>query len=142
MRAPFEVGNPGGPGNPKLRHLAALRTAIAECTTREQVLEVLDKLRELALAGDVTAGRVWLERVVGKEPLGELVVVDLPDVDCERAALSAQRLILRAAARGELSTEAASRLSAIASAAAEASVYVELRERLERLRQAGDWGSA
>ena len=62
----FLVGNPGGPGNPRLRRLAAAQDAVRRATRPADVRAVLDKLRDLALAGDTTAARLWLDRTLGR----------------------------------------------------------------------------
>jgi len=62
-RGRFAPGNPGGPGNPHARQVARLRAAALSCTTEEQVREVLSKLHELAVGGDVRAAVAWLDRV-------------------------------------------------------------------------------
>lgn len=62
-RGRFAQGNPGGPGNPHVRRVAELRAAVMAATTGEQVQEVMDKLRKLALEGDVRAAVAWLDRV-------------------------------------------------------------------------------
>jgi hypothetical protein len=45
-----------------------LRGALIDATTPEKVKAVGDKLVELALAGDVSAAKVWLDHVVGRAP--------------------------------------------------------------------------
>ena len=62
-RGRFAQGNPGGPGNPHVRRVAQLRAAVMAATTVEQVQEVMERLRELALEGDVRAAVAWLDRV-------------------------------------------------------------------------------
>jgi len=62
----FRTGNAGGPGNPKVRQLAAHQAAVREALTPDDLRAVIRKLHELAIDGDVSAARVVLDRVVGK----------------------------------------------------------------------------
>src|SRR5262245_1714297 len=55
---PGESGNPAG-RKPGTGHVASLRASIAE-----HVPQIIDKLVESALAGDVASARLLLERVV------------------------------------------------------------------------------
>ena len=54
-------GNPGG----RPKRLENLEIALAGAHDAPKVLEVVEKLRELAIAGDVQAARVYLDRVGG-----------------------------------------------------------------------------
>lgn len=54
-------GNPGG----RPRRLLALNAALEDAHDATQVLPVVEKLRELAMAGDVPAARAYLDRVLG-----------------------------------------------------------------------------
>jgi hypothetical protein len=47
-----------------------LRRAALEAETPERVREVVDRMRTLALAGDVPAARTYLDTVIGKPPQG------------------------------------------------------------------------
>jgi hypothetical protein len=62
----FLKGNPGGPGNPFVRQVAALKAALFEALTREDVGAVMRTMRDKALSGDVAAARLMLEYSVGK----------------------------------------------------------------------------
>lgn len=68
----FAVGNQGGPGGWHYHTRAAeLRRAMLSATTEEDVRDVLGKLLDLALAGDVSAAREFLDRTIGKAPSHE-----------------------------------------------------------------------
>jgi hypothetical protein len=54
-------GNPGG----RPRKVMALEAALEGARDPDKVLPVIDKLRELAMGGDVAAARVYLDRVLG-----------------------------------------------------------------------------
>jgi hypothetical protein len=54
-------GNPGG----RPKRLTDLDAAIAAANDTTKVLALLDKMRELGLAGDVSAAKVYLDRTIG-----------------------------------------------------------------------------
>jgi hypothetical protein len=62
----FTKGNPGGPGNPFARQVAALRREALAAVTPEDVRAIMAKLVELARAGDVPAAKLVLAYTVGK----------------------------------------------------------------------------
>lgn len=123
-------------GNPRLRQLAAAQTAVREAATPEQVVEVLNALRTQALAGDVQAGRTWLERVLGRpreEPAGTTVA--LGPLDTAQGFAEAQRAIAAAASCGELDIADAERLSKILRECSDATVLAEVTRRVEELER-------
>jgi hypothetical protein len=66
----FAKGNAGGPGNPFSRRAAELRTALYEAVTPDDLRAIVKKLVKHAKAGDVTAAREVLNRLLGKpEPV-------------------------------------------------------------------------
>lgn len=68
----FAPGNQGGPGGTHYYTRAAeLRRAMLSATTEDDVRAVLEKLLDLALAGDVAAAREFLDRTIGKAPSHE-----------------------------------------------------------------------
>lgn len=62
----FGAGNPGGPGNPYARRVAALRTALMDAVTDDDIRAVAKALVKRAKAGEVPAIRELLDRLVGK----------------------------------------------------------------------------
>ena len=62
----FANGNPGGPGNPYARRVAALRTALMDAVTDDDIRAVAKALVKRAKAGEVPAIRELLDRLVGK----------------------------------------------------------------------------
>jgi hypothetical protein len=64
----FAPGNRFGPGNPYARQVAALRKALAECATAEEVRAVGRMLLLRALEGDLAAAKLFLTYAVGKPP--------------------------------------------------------------------------
>jgi hypothetical protein len=62
----FDVGNPGGPGNPFGRHIARNRKLLFAYFTDEKKLALFAKLEAMALAGNVAAHNTLLKFLVGK----------------------------------------------------------------------------
>ena len=62
----FAKGNPGGPGSPYVRQLAAWRKAMAEAVTPEDIGAVVKALVEKAKTGEAWAVRELLDRTLGK----------------------------------------------------------------------------
>lgn len=62
----FAAGNPGGPGNPFARRVAALRKAFLEVVGEEDIKEVVQALLRRAKEGDVAAIKVMLAYAIGK----------------------------------------------------------------------------
>lgn len=61
----FVKGNPGGPGNPYAKLVAALRSALLAAVTEEDIREVIQALVREAKNGNVSAARELLGRVLG-----------------------------------------------------------------------------
>jgi len=62
----FASGNAFGQGRRRGAAIARYRRAIDERIDPEQVVKVLEKLAELAVAGDVKAAELFLNRVLGR----------------------------------------------------------------------------
>jgi len=67
-RGRFVAGNPGGPGNPHARTVAACRRAFLEAVTPADIRKVARTLVRMAIAGDLGAIKELLDRTVGKPP--------------------------------------------------------------------------
>ena len=128
---------PGQSGNPQGRppgtgEVARLRAGIAE-----RVPQILDRLTEAALAGDVQAARLLLERVLPPVKAVELPVeLTLGDGRPTEQA----RQVLAAAAGGVLAPDQAVSLIGALAATARISETDELRERIERLEAVAERG--
>lgn len=61
----FAPGNPGGPGNPYAGKVAKLREAGWKAIKPAEVKAVFRKMLDLALAGEVAAARLLLDRLIG-----------------------------------------------------------------------------
>ena len=64
----FRRGNPGGPGSPYVRQVAAWRAAFAKSVTPADITSVIEKLKEAAVAGESWAIHELLERALGRPP--------------------------------------------------------------------------
>ena len=65
-RGRFAQGNPGGPGNPYARRTAALRSALLDAVTEQDIRAVARALVKRAKAGEIPAIRELLDRLLGK----------------------------------------------------------------------------
>src|SRR5262249_48485923 len=75
----FAKGNPGGPGNPFARKVAALRKALINFVTVDDMKHVAFILKEKAMAGDLVAIKLLFQYVLGKP--SETVNPDRLDID-------------------------------------------------------------
>ena len=125
----FAVGNPGGPGRPPGRGpVAEMRAALGTDLDR-----ILSTLKTQALAGDVQAIRIILDRV-----LPSLRPVELPTALALPAGsgLAEQaRAVMQAAADGELTPGQAAQVIAALGGVAKIVETVELVARIERLEE-------
>jgi hypothetical protein len=65
-RGRFAQGNLGGPGNPYARRTAALRSALLDAVTEQDIRAVARALLKRAKAGEIPAIRELLDRLLGK----------------------------------------------------------------------------
>ena len=121
---PGQSGNPDG-RPPGTGEVARLRASIAE-----KVPDILAKLTELAMAGDVQAARLLIERV-----LPPVKAVEMPvEMSLAEGGLSDQaRQILSAAAGGVLAPDQAAALIGALAAVAKITETDELMRRIEAL---------
>jgi hypothetical protein len=64
----FAKGNPGGPGNPFARHVAKLRSALAECVGEDDIRQIARGLLVSAKLGHLPSIRILFMYVLGKSP--------------------------------------------------------------------------
>ena len=62
----FVKGNPGGPGNPNARNVAAWRRALVDSVSADDVAQVMQRLIDAAKDGEPWAIRELLDRCFGK----------------------------------------------------------------------------
>src|SRR5437899_8467692 len=75
----FVKGNPGGPGNPFARKVAALRKALINFVTVDDMKHVAFILKEKAMGGDLVAIKLLFQYVLGKP--AETVDPDRLDIE-------------------------------------------------------------
>ena len=131
-KKPPAAWKPGQSGNPKGRptgtgEVAKLRAAIAA-----SVPAILQSLTDAAIAGDVQAAKVLLERTLpALKPAEQAQAVNIP----EGTLTDKGRAVLDAVAAGELAPgQGAALLTAIGTLARVAEID-ELTERIKRLEQ-------
>src|SRR5256886_17646863 len=66
VKGHFTKGNPGGPGNPYARQVAALRKVILNRLTEEDLLAITEALLARAKEGSVGAAKLLLAYAIGK----------------------------------------------------------------------------
>src|SRR5215467_1685127 len=79
----FAKGNPGGPGNPFAREVAALRTRLIQRVKHEDVDAVADQIIRQAKEGDKAAIRLFLLYILGRPA----AAVDPDGLDAQELAL-------------------------------------------------------
>src|SRR5262249_2956552 len=79
----FAKGNPGGPGNPFAREVAALRTLLVRRVTKGDIEAVADQLIKQAGEGNLVAIRLFLLYVLGRPAHA----VDPDGLDAQELAL-------------------------------------------------------
>lgn len=84
----FGPGNAIARGNPNARKAYELRKAVLDSIDPATAAEILLKMGELAIAGDTTAARVWLEYTVGKPAQ----TIELSGVDGESLGVDWSKL--------------------------------------------------
>ena len=134
--APSTRGRPFGPGNPGRPRGAKNKTTLAVELLLDGEAEALTrKAIELAKAGDTTALRLCLDRIV---PLRKdrPVAFDLPILEHAGDAVKASAAIAKAVADGDLTPMEAAELSKVVDAYARAIETTELATRIVRLEQA------
>lgn len=123
----FLVGNPGKPLGTRCR-----ATRAAEAILDGSVDALTRKAVEMALAGDQTAMRLCLERIVAPRK-DRPVRVELPPLRRAEDGPAALASIAEAAAEGELSPGEAADIAGLVSRWAEAAGAAALSARLDRL---------
>ena len=79
----FGKGNPGGPGNPRAKTVAILRSMLLDAVTENDIRAVVQMLVAKAKDGDIPAARELLNRIFGK-PINSL---EQDRIDLERKSL-------------------------------------------------------
>ena len=84
----FAAGNKLAKGNPHAKRVAALRSALLNAVTEEDMRQIVGKLIELAKGGDVHAIKELFNRTLGRPQEADLIerLERLEEVLAERAA--------------------------------------------------------
>tara|TARA_R110000787_G_scaffold68701_4_gene153444 strand:+ start:4498 stop:4971 length:474 start_codon:yes stop_codon:yes gene_type:complete len=126
---PFKPGNPGRPNGSRHKTTLAIQALLdgeGEALTRKAV--------ELALAGDVTALRLCLERITPARKDAP-VLFELRPMDGAASAATAMGAILSSVASGGLTPGEASGLAGLVEAYRKALETTELETRLKALEE-------
>jgi hypothetical protein len=132
---PFAPGHSGNPdGRPKGARNKA--TLLAEQLLDGETEALLRKLIEKALAGDIAALRLCLERALARR--GRLVTFELPTIETAKDACAAASAVLAACANGELSPAEAAEFMGLINAHVRIVETAELEARLAALEAAAE----
>jgi hypothetical protein len=132
----FKPGWRGGPGNPRVRHLAEIQAAIHQAVEPRVIEGVIKRLAKLALEGDVAAAKVFLDRVVGRPREAQSGgAFTLPPIDGVGDIPAALTSVLNAAAAGKISTEDATRYAAVLELTRRSVETAEFEARLKRMEE-------
>lgn len=125
------------PGNPHAQRIHEYREAIRGAVTGEDLCRVFEKLKRLALAGDMDAIRELLNRTLGKVRHLEssLAGVRLPDITNPRDVTRAANAIFHGLSEGTLTADDGAKLASIVELARRSIETHELAERLSALEK-------
>jgi hypothetical protein len=73
----FQVGNPGGPGNPHARQVAVIRSALLAALTPDVLQKMIDRLIEHAVEGNMAAIKLVLAYSIGRPGKAEDALAQL-----------------------------------------------------------------
>jgi hypothetical protein len=124
---PFEAGNPGKPKGARNR-----ATRAAEALLDGESEELTRKAIELAKAGDGTALRLCLERLIPARR-DRPVSFDLPAIETANDAAKAMGAILQAVADGEISPSEGAEIARLLESFTKALEIAEFEQRLTAL---------
>jgi hypothetical protein len=130
---PFQKGQSGNPdGRPKGSRNAT--TLALENLLDGQATALTQKAIDLALAGDMAALRLCLDRILPPRK-DRPVTFTLPPIDSAQDAAATVSAVLAAVAAGDLTPTDAGEISKLIEAYVKALETAELAERLERLER-------
>jgi len=129
---PFKPGNPGRPPGSKNKV-----TQFLEQLAEGQAEQLVQKVVELALAGDVSCLRMMLDRIYPARK-GQPVNVDMPPINTSQDAVAAIVAIWTAIREGRLTPDEASALSIAADRSIQAIELHEIAKRVAALEEARD----
>lgn len=130
---PFEKGKSGNPnGRPKGSRNAT--TLALETLLDGQATALTQKAIDLALAGDMAALRLCLDRILPPRK-DRPVTFDLPPIESAQDAAKVTSAILAAVSTGELTPADAGEISKLVETYVKAFETAELADRLDRLER-------
>ena len=94
----FGKGNPGGPGNPFARRVGALRAAMLDAVTDDDLRDIIATLVSQAKGGDLAAIRELLDRLIGKPTAAVAFEVTTGETSLAAAPIEERRERLKAIA--------------------------------------------
>ena len=124
---PFTPGNPGRPPGSKNK-----TTRMLEQLIEGQGEQFVEKLKELALAGDVTCLRIIIDRLIPARK-GQPISVNMPPLNSPKDVLSATSSVLTAIRDGELTPEEVTALCMLIDRSIRAIEVNDLSKRLDEL---------
>jgi hypothetical protein len=126
---PFEAGNPGKPKG--ARHRV---TVLAEKLMADDAEGVVRKVIEAAMAGDMTAARLILDRIAPPRR-GRTVTIALPDVTGSGGVTAALAAVITAMGEGTLSPDEAAAAAAVIEVQRRAIETAEFEARLRAIEE-------
>jgi hypothetical protein len=127
---PFEPGNPGRPPGSKNKV-----TQIVEQLAEGHAEQLIQKVVELAKAGDVACLRILLDRLWPPRK-GQPVNLNMPPINNSQDVLAAIVSIWTAVGEGRITPDEASALSGVADRSIQAIKLEDIIKRIESLEKA------
>jgi hypothetical protein len=124
---PFEPGNPGRPPGSKNK-----TTRMLEQLIEGQAEQCVEKLKELALAGDVACLRIIIDRLIPLQK-SQPINVGIPPINDSQDVLSVISSVWDAISDGELTPEEATALCMLIDRTVRAIEVNDLSKRLDEL---------
>jgi len=138
-RGRFKPGNPGGPGNPRIRRQSEYHQAVREAVRPEHLRLLLQKMLQKAIKdGDVHAARVVAERCLGRinlDPVGDGLPIELPKIENFNDLMRVTDLFLQAAVKGQAPAETIEKLARVVEGVRKVYETEVLEERLRTLEE-------
>jgi hypothetical protein len=132
---PFEPGNPGKPKGARNK-----TTLAVEALLDGEADKLARKAIDMALAGDVTALRLCLERVAPARK-DRPIMVDLPPLDTTHDVSAASAALINSVAEGQLTPFEAAQIAKLFEAHVHAIELTEVCRRLTNLEETLDRAS-
>jgi hypothetical protein len=126
-----ESGNPAG----RPRGARDKRTLAAESMFDRDAADIIEKVTELAKAGDVTAIRLCLDRIYPR-PRERPMALDLPPMTTAADAVAAMGAITQAVGDGDIGPQEAAGLAKVVAGFSQTIVNAELEQRLDEAERA------